>query len=166
MNPRLHALFVDYQRYHRTVGNKRTHQVAIPLIMLSILALLTWVRFGSVGGVALNLGQLVGLGVLGYYASLNLRLFLGMLVVIPGLYVLAVQPVFQYDGPYGPWPNLAVFVVSWVIQLAGHAIWEKKRPAFAQNLEHLLVGPLWILADVIGPRPPAIPADEPAPAQA
>ena len=45
---------------------------------------------------------------------------------------------------------LTLFVLGWVFQFVGHYVYEKKSPAFARNLVHLLVGPLWILARVIG----------------
>ena len=42
---------------------------------------------------------------------------------------------------------LALFIVGWVFQFAGHAI-EGNRPALLKNPIHLLVGPLWLLRRV------------------
>jgi uncharacterized membrane protein YGL010W len=55
-------------------------------------------------------------------------------------------------GAIGRGPALAaaaaLFAVGWIFQLVGHAVYEKNRPAFARNLRHLLVGPLWIARKV------------------
>ena len=36
-----------------------------------------------------------------------------------------------------------------MVRVAGHSVYEKKQPAFFRNFAHLLVGPLWILNDLI-----------------
>jgi uncharacterized membrane protein YGL010W len=40
-----------------------------------------------------------------------------------------------------------LFVVAWVGQFVGHAI-EGKRPSFFKDVQFLMIGPLWLLADV------------------
>jgi uncharacterized membrane protein YGL010W len=40
-----------------------------------------------------------------------------------------------------------LFVLAWVGQFIGHRI-EGKRPSFFQDLQFLLIGPLWLLADL------------------
>jgi uncharacterized membrane protein YGL010W len=50
------------------------------------------------------------------------------------------------------WAALLLFVVGWILQLAGHAI-EGNQPAFFKNPVYLIIGPLWFLrraASVIG----------------
>ena len=39
---------------------------------------------------------------------------------------------------------LALFVVGWIFQFAGHAI-EGNQPAFFHNPVYILVGPLWLV---------------------
>ncbi len=41
----------------------------------------------------------------------------------------------------------ALFVLAWIGQFIGHAV-EGKRPSFFKDLQFLLVGPLWLLADL------------------
>ena len=50
---------------------------------------------------------------------------------------------------------IALAVVGWVVQLAGHAVWEKNRPAFATNLLQALIGPLFFVAVLTGVWRPA-----------
>jgi uncharacterized membrane protein YGL010W len=48
-----------------------------------------------------------------------------------------------------------LFIVAWIGQFIGHAI-EGRRPSFFKDLQFLLIGPLWLLADLyrrIGLRP-------------
>ncbi len=55
-NPRLVALFDDYASSHQHPTNRLTHKVAIPFIVLHIVAMLDWVKLVAVpvlpGGVA------------------------------------------------------------------------------------------------------------------
>jgi uncharacterized membrane protein YGL010W len=45
---------------------------------------------------------------------------------------------------------IAIAVAGWLIQLAGHAVWEKKSPSFFTNLVQALVGPLFFVALLTG----------------
>jgi uncharacterized membrane protein YGL010W len=47
------------------------------------------------------------------------------------------------------WINLMLFILGWIFQFVGHAVYEKRQPAFLKNALHLLVGPLWILNDMV-----------------
>ena len=42
---------------------------------------------------------------------------------------------------------VALFVVGWIIQFVGHKI-EGQKPSFFEDLQFLLIGPLWLLSDV------------------
>jgi uncharacterized membrane protein YGL010W len=48
------------------------------------------------------------------------------------------------------WLVVGIAVSGWLIQLAGHAVWEKKSPSFLTNLVHALVGPLFFVALLTG----------------
>jgi uncharacterized membrane protein YGL010W len=41
---------------------------------------------------------------------------------------------------------VAVFVVTWTAQFVGHAI-EGEKPSFFEDVQFLLIGPLWLLDD-------------------
>jgi uncharacterized membrane protein YGL010W len=40
-----------------------------------------------------------------------------------------------------------LFVLAWIGQFVGHAI-EGKRPSFFKDVQFLMIGPLWLAADV------------------
>jgi uncharacterized membrane protein YGL010W len=67
-----------------------------------------------------------------------------------GAIMLVVSAVFYFAGLLLPfWLNVALFIIGWILQFVGHSVYEKRQPAFLKNALHLLVGPLWILNDVV-----------------
>lgn len=132
----------DYARFHATRGNVACHFVGIPLIVFGGLSMLGALRLFAVGGVTVTSAEvLVALATL-FYLSLDLPLALAMLVVSAGLDLLARAMGMPLVG-------LAAFVVGWVFQGIGHAVYEKKAPAFLKNLVHLMVGPIFLLNEVL-----------------
>ena len=140
MSPVLQGHFSDYAAFHRTPGNKACHYVGIPLIVLSLLALLARVGLFEVGGFTVTAAEVLLLAATAYYLTLDLTLALMM---------LTASVIMAALGRVLPLPvSVALFVLGWVFQFIGHYVYEKKSPAFFRNLAHLLVGPLWILARV------------------
>ncbi len=130
-------LFSDYGSYHRTRGNKWFHRVGIPLIIISGLGMLARVSIAphvDAAVVLIVVAEIV-------YAILDWRLGALMLIVSAAFYLAGAALPF--------WVNVALFVVGWILQFVGHSVYEKRQPAFLTNAMHLLVGPLWILNDVV-----------------
>jgi uncharacterized membrane protein YGL010W len=123
MSPVLKAHFTDYAAFHGTPGNRACHYVGIPLIVLSLFAMLSAVPLFTAGGYTVTLAEVLLLGATAYYLTLDPVLAVVMLAV-----------------------SAASIVVGWIFQFIGHYVYEKRAPAFYRNLAHLLVGPLWILA--------------------
>ncbi len=144
MSPVLQNHFAEYARFHATKGNQACHYFAIPLIVLSILAMLAQVSLLPVAGYTLTAAELVVIAVTLYYLSLD-PILAAMMFLITAAMAVAGRPI-------GLWPGLGLFVFGWVIQFVGHYVYEKKSPAFYQNLVHLRVGPLWVLAKATGRR--------------
>lgn len=137
-------LLADYGDHHRTRGNVACHFVGIPLIVFGLLAALGAVRLGTAAGVTVTAAEiLIGVGVV-YYLTLDVRLALGMLAVTAGLDAL---------GRVAGWQaGVTAFVVGWVFQGIGHAVYEKRSPAFLRNFVHLMVGPIFLLNEVVRVR--------------
>jgi uncharacterized membrane protein YGL010W len=138
MSPTLKAHFSDYAAFHGTPGNRACHYVGIPLIVVSLYAMLHAVPLFAIGGFTVTLAEVLLLAATAYYLSLDLTLAALMLVLSAASIAI------------GQWIPLgvavALFVVGWIFQFVGHYVYEKRSPAFYRNLAHLLVGPLWILA--------------------
>lgn len=154
MNPKLVALFEEYEEAHEHPINRLTHKIAIPLIVFHIVAMLDWVTLVRLGGFRISLALPAYVGTLAWYASLDGRLAIWM----AGLYALCFPLAWVT-----PWPVVvAIALVAWLIQLAGHVVWEKRSPAFVRNLVQALVGPLFFVAIALGRWPQERPAPHPA----
>jgi uncharacterized membrane protein YGL010W len=132
----IHEYFADYASYHRTAGNKWFHRAGIPLIVLTLLGMLARLQFFHIDAaiVLIAIAEVV-------YLALEWRLALAMLIV---------SVAFYFAGAALPlWLNVSLFVLGWIFQFLGHSVYEKRQPAFLKNATHLLVGPLWILNDVV-----------------
>ncbi|HZI67283.1 MAG TPA: Mpo1-like protein [Thermoanaerobaculia bacterium] len=137
---RVDDLLSDYGAHHATRGNLVCHAFGVTLIVFGILSLLAEIRFGP-----LTAGEILIAGVVLYYAILDLPLAGAMLAAFI-LLDLAARAV-------GDWRiGLAAFAIGWVFQAIGHAVYEKNRPAFFKNLQHLLVGPLFLVNELLGVR--------------
>src|SRR5687768_828004 len=137
---RVDDLLSDYGAHHRTRGNLVCHSFGVTLIVFGILSMLAEVRIGPV-----TAGEVLITVVVLYYATLDLPLAGAMLAAFAVL-DLAARAV-------GDWRvGLAAFVIGWVFQAVGHAVYEKNRPAFFKNLQHLLVGPLFLVNELLGVR--------------
>jgi len=137
--------FAEYDASHRHPTNKLLHFICVPAIVLAVLGLLASIPVPGRAGIWLNPASVVALAVLLYYLMLSPQLALGMLLAFAGLGLL-VRALAAL-----PWPLWlsagVVFVVAWAGQFIGHAI-EGKRPSFFKDLQFLLIGPLWVMADL------------------
>jgi uncharacterized membrane protein YGL010W len=137
----IETLFADYASYHQTKGNKVFHRLGIPMIMFSLIGMLTQVSLFDIGTIRLDAAMVLIALSSAYYFVVEWRL---------GIAMIAVSIVFYFVSAAFPfWLNVALFVLGWILQFVGHKVYEHKNPAFFRNFVHLLIGPLWILNDVI-----------------
>ncbi len=139
----LNGWLQDYERSHRHPVNRTLNWICLPQTAFAIWLGLKCVPLGNE---IINVATLAGLGAWLLYLRLSPPLALGMIVVLPALYagVVAVETI---SGRYAPWLALAIFVEAWISQLIGRDV-EGTRPTLIEDLRFLLVGPLWLLADV------------------
>ena len=79
-----------------------------------------------------------------YYFKLHVKLGLGMLFyVVANVYLASLVSAMEY----ALWIAIATFIVGWVIQFIGH-IYEKAKPAFMDDIMGLVIGPLFLMAEV------------------
>ena len=154
MSSRLERLFGEYHEYHRDPVNVAIHKVAVPAILFHIVAMLDWVALPvRVAGVPLGLGMVAAAVVGAWYLFVCPRY---ALVLVP--FALGCAAL----GRVVPRPVVVgVAVVAWVAQLVGHSRFERRAPAFTDNLLQLRVGPAYVVALMMGDWPPAPPAGPP-----
>jgi uncharacterized membrane protein YGL010W len=137
----IERFFADYASHHQTAGNKFFHRLGIPAIMLTLLGMLTRVVLYRTPEFAIDAAMLLIAASTLWYVTLEWRLGTAMLVVAVAMYFIGRALPMSV--------NVVVFVLGWIFQFIGHSVYEKKQPAFFKNVTHLLVGPLWILNDVL-----------------
>jgi uncharacterized membrane protein YGL010W len=138
----------DYGISHRHPTNKRLHWICVPVIVWCVLGLLWSLPFPTALRTAIpaaNWSSLTVLAAFVYYAFLSPPLALGALPVL--LVMLWSIDQLQRYASIPLWSICAVlFALAWIGQFIGHAV-EGKRPSFFRDLQFLLIGPLWLLAD-------------------
>ena len=139
----------EYGDSHRNPTNKSLHWVCVPVILWCVLGLLWITPFPSsirAAYPAVNWASVVVFAAVIYYAFLSLPLALGVLPVL--LLMLWSTDALNRSGMAPLWLVCVVlFVAAWIGQFIGHAV-EGKRPSFFKDVQFLMIGPLWLLADV------------------
>lgn len=129
---RIDQLLAHYGESHRDPRNERIHFVAIPLIMVSLLGLLSalhpWVAYGFV------LASLV------YYARLS-GVWLVTMTVVSGFALILIHAMGERVLPI----SIGIFVAAWIAQFVGHKL-EGRKPSFFEDLQYLWVGPMFVLS--------------------
>jgi uncharacterized membrane protein YGL010W len=139
---RIDVLLADYGASHRARGNFVCHTIGITLIVFGVLSLLHAIPL-TTGWTASEL--LLGAAFLAY---LWLDVPLALAVLAAGVLIdLAARAVGNWRVGAG------AFVLGWVFQAVGHAVYEKNSPAFFRNLVHLLVGPAYLVNEALRIRP-------------
>lgn len=131
---------------HQNSINKRIHWVCVPAIVVSLIGILWALPVPSVMrqvSSLLNWGSLFLAASMLYYIVLSPRLALGMLPVV-GLIVALVSWMAQLPVSLVGL-SITIFVIAWIGQFIGHRI-EGQKPSFFEDLQFLMIGPLWILA--------------------
>ena len=138
----------SYAAVHRSGRNKATHFVGIPIIVFSLLLLLSLWRF-EVGDRQWTLSLAVTIvAVLGWMA-----LDLGIGIVMGLLMAVAWYAAEALAGALGPaqavWiAFIALFVGGWVLQFLGHH-YEGRRPALVDNIFQAFIGPMFLVAEAM-----------------
>jgi uncharacterized membrane protein YGL010W len=141
------VLLQQYAEFHRDQRNIVTHFVGVPMIVFGIGVLLAGAQF-MVGGRALTLAWAVyALVAVWYLTRGHLGIGAATTAAVGVLVALAHQ---VSGGGWGQWLGwgLGFFVVGWMFQFAGH-YYEGRKPAFAQDIIGLLVGPMFVTLEAL-----------------
>ena len=133
----------QYAAYHRDPRNIASHFIGIPLIVVAVAVLLSRPQWG---GGWLSPAVLVSLASAWFYLRLELRLGVLMTVLL-GLCVWAGQVLAQQSTLAWLSSGVLMFVIGWAIQFVGHH-YEGRKPAFVDDVTGLIVGPLFVVAEL------------------
>jgi uncharacterized membrane protein YGL010W len=135
----------SYAAYHRDPRNIATHFLGVPVIVLSVLILLSRVSL-DFNGLAVTPALVLFLLSSAFYFRLSvcyglvLFLFHGALLLTAGHFATLTTTAWLITG-------LTVFVVGWMIQFLGHH-YEGRKPAFFDDAMGLVIGPLFVVAEL------------------
>ena len=129
---RVDQLLAHYGASHTHPTNELIHFAAIPLIMLSLVGLMSWVHpWLAYTFVAASMV---------YYARLS-----GVFLVSMALGAVLMFALIAAMGPLLMPLCVGIFVVAWIFQFIGHKV-EGKKPSFFEDIQYLWVGPLFVLS--------------------
>jgi uncharacterized membrane protein YGL010W len=140
-------LLTQYAEYHRDRRNILTHFVGVPMIVFGVAVLLSCVHF-VVNGIDLTLAWIAFALTAAWYLTRG-RLGIGLASAAGvGLLVLAAHHApGDSVSQWLAW-GLGAFAAGWVIQFIGH-YYEGRKPAFADDLVGLLVGPMFVVLEML-----------------
>ncbi|HOK08397.1 MAG TPA: DUF962 domain-containing protein [Candidatus Hydrogenedens sp.] len=136
-----------YAGYHKNPYNKLTHYFGIPIIIFSLLLFLSWLKYPGFP-VYINGATIFLVCVFFYYFILDKTISFIMALLISPLFALTF--LFQkVEWRVNLMVFLVLFVGGWILQFIGHTVFEKKKPAFTDNLIQLLIGPLFFVIEIL-----------------
>ena len=138
-------LLTDYAAYHRDRRNVWTHFLGVPMIVLAVHVLLSRPLF-EVGGWLLAPAVFVSLAAALWYLAVEIRFGLVMSAFLALCVWLGLE-IAQWSTMAWLLTGVGLFVVGWLFQFLGHH-YEGRKPAFIDDLKSLLVGPLFVLAEM------------------
>jgi uncharacterized membrane protein YGL010W len=134
-----------YATYHRDPRNIATHFVGVPIIVLSVLILLSRVS-ADVAGISVSPALVVFILSSLFYFKLSALYGLAMFLIHGGLLLIAGHFATLSTAAWLG-AGIGIFVVGWIIQFIGH-YYEGRKPAFVDDLIGLAIGPLFVVAEL------------------
>lgn len=140
-------LLKQYADYHRDPRNIATHFIGVPMIVFAVGVLLA--RAGlEVGGIGLTAAWLVfALAAAWYLTRGQMALGAATTLAIGILFALSHAVAQGSIARWLVW-GLGFFAVGWTLQFIGH-YYEGRKPAFADDLIGLLVGPMFVMFEAL-----------------
>lgn len=136
-----------YRHYHSNTANRRIHYVCVPILMVTGLAILSSFQFSYS---TLNLAYPVVAFYAVYGFLLNVQLGITFLPVIFLCYMGSVALTNAFGPANVKAPALVIHIFGWVVQFAGHFIFEKKSPALYQSfVQAVTASPVVLWMDIV-----------------
>ena len=136
-----------YGESHQNPINKKIHWICVPIIMLTLLGLLSLIEFNFAQYYKINLAGILIILAIIFYIRLSISITVGM-ALLSGW---CIQIINILESSYDSYELFKiytiVFIIAWIGQFIGHKI-EGKKPSFFEDLQFLLIGPAWLLSFV------------------
>lgn len=142
----IEQLLTQYAAYHRDRRNIATHFAGIPLIVFAIVLALATVSF-PVAGLAITAAAVASIAAAAYYFRLDAAFGAAMAAVLFAMCALASEATARLADGLVLGLAAALFTAGWALQFWGHRF-EGMKPAFFDDAKQLLVGPLFVCAEV------------------
>jgi len=137
----------QYKSVHFNKKNIQTHFVGIPLIIWAVTILLSLNTFQvsiSNNNVTYTPAMIFFAITLLYYFKLHIKLALGMVLYLAANLYLAGLVASMENAVL---IAISAFIIGWIIQFIGHH-YEKAKPAFFDDIIGLVIGPLFLMAEL------------------
>lgn len=136
-----------YAHYHRDQRNITTHFVGIPMIVFAVSALLSRPVLFDLAGLPITPSVLATLASIIFYYKLHRLLGLIMALLLAVCLCVAIN-LAQMSTAVWLGASISIFVIGWIFQFVGH-YFEGKKPAFVDDIVGLVIGPLFILTELL-----------------
>ncbi len=137
---------IQYAAYHRDSRNILTHFFGIPLIVLAVVVLLSRPSM-MVFGLPVSPATLAILLAIVYYVLLDRALGIVMALFLEFCAWLGIALAMQSTAVWLGF-GFGLFVLGWAIQFVGH-YFEGRKPAFVDDIMGLMIGPLFVVAELV-----------------
>jgi uncharacterized membrane protein YGL010W len=142
-----HTQLAAYAAYHRDPSNCITHLIGIPMLFLAVITPLQALRI-PLHHHYIPLAVVLTLPAMALWLMLDLGVGATLVLALCPLFVIAAR-IAQHGGGAMWGITALLFVVGWIFQLAGHFIFEGRKPAFVDDLSHTLIGPMFVAAKLL-----------------
>lgn len=133
----------EYSESHLNPVNKTLHWICIPAIVFSLCCALYALKMGND---LVNVATVAGVLAVVYYVFLSWQLAIGGAVILGAIYAGVLGLASLVGAQLLP-VAAGIFVLAWIGQFIGHHV-EGAKPSFFKDLQFLMIGPLWLMADV------------------
>jgi uncharacterized membrane protein YGL010W len=140
-------LLADYAEYHRDRRNIVSHFIGVPMIVFGVGVLLARATFPAFGTTSTLAWVVFALAAAWYLTRGNVVLGIAVSVAVAILIKLGHEVSGGSIAQWLAW-GVGFFLVGWVIQFVGHW-YEGRKPAFVDDLIGLLVGPMFVVAELM-----------------
>ena len=138
----------EYGESHKHPTNKIIHWICVPAIMVTLLGLLSLIKFNfsiNEGAYKINIAGILIILAIIFYVRLSVSITLGM-ILFSGLcmqFINYLESNFNNSELFIGY--ITVFILAWIGQFIGHKI-EGQKPSFFEDIQFLLIGPAWLLS--------------------